>query len=219
MRIDFDALDPPYPETLTLAADVTDVNRQVWSASATMLVHPASVYVGLKVDRPFLRAGESMQIDALVVDLDGKAVRARPVTVSAARIDWKQTSQRLRGNGGRRADVLLRSPGDARGALLAPGEEGRGVPRDGDIRTTTPGARARRCTRVWVMDRDSDPPDRELPQELIKIVPDKKLYAAGDSAELLVVAPFAPAEGLLVLAREGILSTELFHPDVDDARP
>lgn len=35
-----------------------DVNRRAWSAAANLLVHPASLNMGLKVDRPFVPRGE-----------------------------------------------------------------------------------------------------------------------------------------------------------------
>ncbi|HEX6764244.1 MAG TPA: Ig-like domain-containing protein, partial [Polyangiaceae bacterium] len=50
LRIDFDALDPAYPRALELEASVSDVNRQSWTAHTSLLVHPANVTVGLRLD-------------------------------------------------------------------------------------------------------------------------------------------------------------------------
>jgi hypothetical protein len=44
----------------------------------------------------------------------------------------------------------------------------------------------------------------------VTLVPDRKEYARGDTAEVLVMAPFTPAEGLLTLRRSGIVRTERF---------
>ena len=41
-------------------------------------------------------------------------------------------------------------------------------------------------------------------------VPDKELYAPGDTAEILVQSPFGAAEGLLTVSRGAILYTEQF---------
>jgi uncharacterized protein YfaS (alpha-2-macroglobulin family) len=54
------------------------------------------------------------------------------------------------------------------------------------------------------------PPTRNLEQEKVEIIPSKKEFAPGDVAELLVVAPFTPAEGILTLRRDGIVKTERF---------
>src|SRR6185503_7414137 len=43
LRIDFVSADPPRASTVTATASVTDVNRQQWAASTSMLVHPADL--------------------------------------------------------------------------------------------------------------------------------------------------------------------------------
>jgi uncharacterized protein YfaS (alpha-2-macroglobulin family) len=45
------------------------------------------------------------------------------------------------------------------------------------------------------------------------LIPDRKEYRAGDTAEVLVQAPFYPAEGVLTLRRSGIVSVERFRMD------
>ena len=47
-------------------------------------------------------------------------------------------------------------------------------------------------------------------QEQIELIPDKEPYQPGDVAEILVQAPFSPAEGLMTVARSGMLYTERF---------
>ena len=54
------------------------------------------------------------------------------------------------------------------------------------------------------------PPARQVEQEEVTLIPDKKEYRPGDTAEILVQAPFYPAEGLLTLRRSGLVTTERF---------
>src|SRR5262249_7339581 len=54
------------------------------------------------------------------------------------------------------------------------------------------------------------PSERNLTQEKIELIPDRKEYKAGDTAEILIQAPFAPAEGVVTLRRSGLLSHERF---------
>ena len=54
------------------------------------------------------------------------------------------------------------------------------------------------------------PPDRKLQQQDLMLVPDKNEYMPGDTARILVQAPFFPAEGLLSVRRSGLLYTEQF---------
>src|SRR5207237_4875509 len=55
----------------------------------------------------------------------------------------------------------------------------------------------------WVTGGDQ-PPAREVAQERVQLIPDKKEYTAGNTAELLVQAPFYPAEGVVSWRRSGI---------------
>jgi uncharacterized protein YfaS (alpha-2-macroglobulin family) len=62
---------------------------------------------------------------------------------------------------------------------------------------------------VWVAGGKM-PPNRNVEKEKVEIIPSQKEYKAGDTAEILVMAPFTPAEGILTLRREGIVKTERF---------
>ena len=64
----------------------------------------------------------------------------------------------------------------------------------------------------WVSGGDVVP-SREVEQEEVTLIPDKKDYQPGDTAEILVQAPFYPAEGLLTLRRSGIVRSERFTMD------
>ncbi len=54
------------------------------------------------------------------------------------------------------------------------------------------------------------PTSQNVEQEEAQLIPDKQEYQPGDVAEILVQAPFAPAEGLLTLRRNGVIYTERF---------
>ncbi|MBL0220951.1 MAG: hypothetical protein IPQ07_44660 [Myxococcales bacterium] len=57
LHLDFLSANPATPMSVTTAATVTDVNRQAWSAQTSLVVHPSSLYVGLKAKRPFVEKG------------------------------------------------------------------------------------------------------------------------------------------------------------------
>ena len=65
---------------------------------------------------------------------------------------------------------------------------------------------------VWVSGGQR-PPAREVEQEEVTLIPDKKDYQPGDTAEILVQAPFYPAEGLVTLRRSGIVRSERITMD------
>ena len=59
-----------------------DVNRQAWTGTTTLLVHPADLYVGLRSERYFVERGTPLKVDFIVTDLDGNPVADRPVEVT-----------------------------------------------------------------------------------------------------------------------------------------
>jgi uncharacterized protein YfaS (alpha-2-macroglobulin family) len=79
----------PEPKSVVAQATVTDVNRQAWSSTTTLLVHPADIYVGIHSDRYFVGRGTPLKVDFIVTDLDGNAVAGRPVEITAGRLEWK----------------------------------------------------------------------------------------------------------------------------------
>ncbi|HBR57560.1 MAG TPA: hypothetical protein DEA22_08840, partial [Blastocatellia bacterium] len=62
---------------------------------------------------------------------------------------------------------------------------------------------------VWVPGGKT-PPNRNVEQQEVQLIPSGKDFAPGDVAELLVIAPFTPAEGVMTLRRDGIAKTERF---------
>jgi hypothetical protein len=55
LRLDFGAEKQIRPMSILAEATVMDVNRQAWSSSTGLLVHPADIYVGLRSERTLLR--------------------------------------------------------------------------------------------------------------------------------------------------------------------
>ena len=77
LKMEFTSIDQPRPYSVIASADVMDVNRQSWNASTSLLVHPASLYVGMRSETTFVEKGEPLVIEAIITDLDGNAVPGR----------------------------------------------------------------------------------------------------------------------------------------------
>ena len=206
LRIDFESGDPPRPRRLSAEVTVEDVNRQAWTADVDLLVHPAELYVGLRGERPFVQKGEAIPVDVIATDLDGDAVPGRRVRLRAERLDWTQVEgewqlvpkdvQEQEVDSGPEP-VRVRFDGREGGSwrVLARAVDDRGRPNETEL-------------RVWVA--GGGPPARRLDQEAVTLVPDRKEYGPGDVARVLVLAPFAPAQGVLTLRRSGLLREESF---------
>jgi uncharacterized protein YfaS (alpha-2-macroglobulin family) len=208
VRVDFDAVDPPYPMSLAFEATVTDVNRQAWSARASLLVHPADLYVGVKQERAFVKAGEPIALDVIVTDIDGKAIAGRAVSVQSARCSSALKKGEYVEVETDTDTCSVTSAAAAARCTLKTREGGR-------YRVTATvedahGRKNRTETHVWVMG-GSSPADMTLERGRVQIIASKTSYTAGETAELLVAAPFAPAEGLLSVERLGMVHVERFR--------
>lgn len=207
LRIDFDAVEPAYPMSLALEASVTDVNRQEWTARGTLLVHPGDLTVGLRAARAFVRAGEALAIDAIASDLDGKVMAGQALDIRSARLDSEWSPDGYKDVERDVQTCAITSAKEAVHCSLATKKGGRYAVTA--VVSDVHGRKSQTRIYVWVAD-DTAAPDRELQRDVVQLLPDKTSYAPGDTAEVLLLAPFAPAEGVLTLEREGIAHFERF---------
>ena len=203
-----DPAKDPQPQSVLAQATVMDVNRQAWSSTTTLLVHPADLYIGLRSDRYFVERGTPLKVDFIVTDLDGNPVDNRPVEITAGRLEWKTK------NGTwveEVADVqtcsLLSQPEPATCSFETPLG---GSYQITAIVTDELGRKNQSRFTRWVSGGEQ-PPSRKVEQEKVTLIPDKETYQPGDTAQILVQSPFTPAEGLLTVSRSGILYTTRFR--------
>jgi uncharacterized protein YfaS (alpha-2-macroglobulin family) len=205
LHLDFLSAKPSVPMAVIAQVDVEDVNRQRWSSGATFVVHPASVYVGIKAKKPFVSKGTPIEVELIGVDLDGKTVAGSKVEVEAVRLEWKYT----RGDY-EETEVDPQSCKAVSATTPAPCKFQ--TPIGGRYRVTATitddkGRTNRSQITVWVS--GGEPPRaRTIGREEIGLVADKTEYAPGTTAEILIAAPFYPAEGIVTWQRNGIIKTE-----------
>jgi alpha-2-macroglobulin len=207
LRVDFLSVDPPRPSTVTAEASVMDVNRQQWTATTTMLVHPADLYVGVRSNRTFVQKGEPLVVQSIVCDLDGKLIAGRSVKVRAVLLDWVFEKGEWKQKEANPQECEVKS-------TAAPVECRFETKEGGTYRVTATviDDRERRNESeltLWVAG-GKVVPKRDVEQEDTGLIPDRKEYHPGDTAEILVQAPFYPAEGVMTLRRSGIVTTERF---------
>jgi uncharacterized protein YfaS (alpha-2-macroglobulin family) len=207
LRIDFDSVEPPRTRLITADVSTTDVNRQRVSADLRFLVHPAELYVGLRSPRVFAQQSEPLVVEAIVTDLDGKAVANREIKMRAVRLDWVFEKGEWQESESDPQQCAIRSAPDPATCRFETREGGRYRV----VASITDGRERRNETELtlWVAG-GKRPSERNLTQEKIELIPDRKEYKAGDTAEILIQAPFAPAEGVVTLRRSGLLSHERF---------
>ncbi len=207
LHIDFDSVAPARPQTVKAEAKVTDVNRQQWAAASSLLVHPAALYVGLRADRTFVQEGEALTGQAIVTDLDGKAIAGRPIKLRAVLLDWIYKNEEWSEAETDAQEFTLTSGIEAVSFRLA-------TKSGGSYRVTASiqddqERRNESELQLWVAGGKL-PTSKNVEQEDVKLIPNQREFHAGDTAELLVQSPFGAAEGVLTLRRSGLVETHPF---------
>lgn len=204
------------PQRLVVEADYPDPNGEIGTLRGTAMVWPAGVAVGVRAPGSAVR-GEALPIQALTLDLDGRAQGRVPVTVRA--LVRKTISHRRRLVGGfyaydNRVDVrdlgtVCQGQSDAQGLFSCSAK----LAEDGEITLV---ARAQDASghvadashSVWLSGSDEswfggDDTDR------IDILPERRDYAPGETARFQVRMPFREARALITVEREGVLSSQV----------
>jgi uncharacterized protein YfaS (alpha-2-macroglobulin family) len=212
LKINFPKDSSARPSSISAQATVMDVNRQAWTSTTNMLVHPASLYVGLKSDRYFVEKGTPLKIDMIVSDLDGNAVEDHMIDAQAARLEWKYRNNRWTEE---EVDIQKCDLASQKETVTCTFETSVGGSyRISAIVIDEKGRKNRTELIRWVSG-GKQPPARKVEEEAATLIPDKEKYQPGDTARILVQSPFSPAEGVLTISRSGIISTEYFRIEKD----
>ena len=210
LRLDFEEADAIRPFSVLADGTVMDVNRQAWARSTSLLVHPAELYVGLRSEYTFVERGTPLVIELIVADLDGNPVPDRPVTVQAARMEWKYQ----KGSWGEEAVGIQEcTAGSGMEPISCTFETKVGGEYQITAFITDAAGRQNQSQLTRWVSGGRRPASRKVELESVTLIPDKESYRPGDVAQILVQAPFTPAEGLLTTSRSGFLYTERFQID------
>jgi uncharacterized protein YfaS (alpha-2-macroglobulin family) len=213
----------PQPRTTSLLVEVTDINQQTLSTRAEFVRHSSDFYLGLKEGAEVLEAGDSLAAEILAVGIDEKPW-PKPVKahLTLQKVSWE--SVRIQGAGKTvryhnqsvitnilERDLVIAPielPADpeldAKGnqlpelppldagqyivELKAQDEAGRPVASSLNFSVSAP------TETAWKFRNDTQ----------LELKPDQKLYTAGQTAEVLVEAPFA-GTALVTVEREKVL--------------
>lgn len=216
------------PERVRFDASVTDVSRQVVDASAAVLVHPASHYVGIALDGDGFRSVPStLEPRVVAFSPSGQRRAGRAVSLELVRRRW--TLLREKTDDGWRT---ISSPVDevqATCRVVTAAEPVRcGLPlaESGHyfVRAASSderGRATRSALELYAIGAGrAGWPDND--QRRLDLVLDKPEYRVGDTARVLIKNPFVRAEALLTVERAGLyehrrLTLEGPTPTVDIA--
>ena len=219
----------PQPRSVSLLAEVTDVNQQTLSHRVEFIRHSSDFYVGLRQGADVLTNGAAVPLEVVAIGADGKPwpenVKAH---LSLQGVDWQTV--RIEGAGKTArfhneavfTNILEKEISiDPVPAPRAPDEKGKG-----NLLTGFPQlAAGQYLVQVKAEDRSGRPIISSLnfqvtaPAEMgwnyrndvqLALKPDHQSYAPGDTAEILVEAPFS-GTALVSIEREKVLRSFVTH--------
>ncbi len=205
--------DQTGPELVTCGALVTDANEELVGASASAIVHPASLYAALALERGSTFGGETLRPRVLAVTPDGARVaHAVKLELVAHEKDPKKTWSTL--------PPRVVASCDASPAA-EPASCALGVPAGAleDVRRFVVRATVETREGRAVASRTLYPsaPPREAPAvrqprkvtRQAKLERDRDEYGRGETAHLTATSPFDAGHLLFTVERDGVLSHEV----------
>jgi len=197
---------------VTVAATVTDVNRQTVTATATTTVHPAAIYVAARPAGSdyFWTAGKPVEIAVLAVAPDGRRMPGVAVHGTIVRREWHRVEREREGLAEQvgewvpdtvaRCDLVTAT--DPVPCRFTPAQGGSYVI---GFRATDAAGRAASTTFYrWATGAGWVPWGDET-QFKMDVIPDRTRYDVGDTATVLFASPFTDADAWVTVEREGII--------------
>lgn len=197
----------------TLEASIVDASNQEVSSRTSAVVHKGLVYVGIKPDLYLSTAGQESRIRLITVDRGSAPISGVPVTAVLVELNWYNVQVESKEGGFYWEWQLSETP--VATTTVTSGADGRAVAtvtplKGGSYRVRafawdSRGNEVRSSTYLWVSARDYVA-WRQENNDRIELVLDRKAYAPGDTARLLIPSPFqGNVSALLTIERGHIL--------------
>lgn len=210
-----DLKDYPLSQNFTIDVEVTDINNSAVSSRVVVPVHKGDFYIGLRPQTYVGQVAVKQGVDVLTVSPQGDPVADVPVTISVFEHKW--FSVREKDSSGNffwtssytdtlltKMDVTTGISGTA-SAYFTPTVggvfkiAGEGKDKNNNV--------IRSATYQWIATNEFVN-WRVENNDRIDLVADKKEYNIGDTAKVLIPAPFKNAQALMTIERGGILQVK-----------
>jgi uncharacterized protein YfaS (alpha-2-macroglobulin family) len=200
----------------TLEGDVEDVSRQRIANRASVVVHPAPWYIGLRRPDYFADPATGTSVDVVAVNLDGRTVAGVSVTLQLTRVQWNSV-RRAEGGGFYTWETdEVRTPAGQWMVTSGPEPVTASIPvpeggyyllsataRDAEGRSTKTEVSFYGTGRGYTAWERYD-------HNRINLEPEKKTWKPGDRARVMIQSPWESATALLTVEREGVRRYERF---------
>jgi uncharacterized protein YfaS (alpha-2-macroglobulin family) len=195
------------PLSVSVHGNVEDVNRQAWSASKEVLVHPGLAYVGLRKTEPLSEVDRELSVELVSVDHEGRDVPG--LDVEAQLVQLAETTSR----GVSTRNVVdshrctFKSTGNPQRCAFTPKYAGsykllariydaEGRPSDSEL-------------DIWVSGPGKQ--SRPMSEQSVELIADRESYAPGTTAKLVLRSPMWPAQAWLAFSRDHVRESRVLE--------
>lgn len=209
-------------ERLVLEVEVRDRTGQTTAAHRNLTLHPSALEVGIERGDDWVALGETLKLDAVVIDAEGQPVADQRVETRFVREGWHRWYEWARGGHGsgyqmrreQEREVVhtcaLTSSSDPVTCELTPERPGTYV-MEAEV-VDAQGRRSLSQRRLYVAGPD-EAPDRDPPGAPIAVTPTRASYSVGEDAELAFESPWDDALALISIEQDGVVSFETREVD------
>jgi uncharacterized protein YfaS (alpha-2-macroglobulin family) len=208
--------DAGVPYSYTLEGDVEDVSRQHIANRASITVHPAPWYVGLRRPPYFVEQKAGLRTEVVTASPRGDVIPGVPVTVTLTQVQWISV-RRAEGNGFYAWDTERREIPAGTWTVTSgadPVPLSIALPNGGYFMLE---ATAQEKSGRFAVTRtsfyalgDGYTAWARFDHNRIELVPERKTYKPGDTARIMIQSPWEQATALVTTEREGIRSHRQF---------
>jgi uncharacterized protein YfaS (alpha-2-macroglobulin family) len=204
------------PYSYVLEGDVEDVSRQHIANRASLIVHPAPWYIGIRNSPLFNSQSEGLKTELVAVGLDGKPVAGIKIDVTLTQVQWTSV-RRAEGNGFYTWETERKE---------VPAGEWHLTSATDPVPLTAPlpaggyyilQARADADNQRFAITREpfyalgsGYTAWQRYDHNRIDLVADKKTYKPGETAKIMIESPWEQATALVTMEREGVRTHRQF---------
>ena len=198
------------PYSYTLEGDVEDVSRQHIANRASVLVHPSSVYVGLRRPDYFVDQKKGLTTEIVAASPAGQSVAGVTVDLTLTQVQWTSV-RRAEGNGFYTWDTERKEVAAGSWSVTTatdPVPLTIPLPNGGYFHLTatatdSSGRSSVTQTSFYALGEGYTAWQR-YDHNRIDLTPEKKTYRPGEKARIMIQSPWEQATALVTLEREGI---------------
>jgi alpha-2-macroglobulin len=200
---------PKTPVTITATADVKDLNNQVMSSSTSFMVHPSSIYVGVKTKKTFVKPREPISLEIVTTNMKGLIVEDVTINVKAIHKEVSRNKLKSIEKNVVKVDVLMKSQNKPLEYDLVLKDSGSYLIEIESIDKN--GLKNSTGTFVIVEGGSQETLSSSNNSDNIIIVADKESYSVGDEANIYVQHCYeGVVEGILSVICTGIHTQKRF---------